>query len=145
MKNQKGSLSTAVNFGRWGWFLIILCMVYQMLYSAFAVDGINGYGTSLAGYLSQTSGQSIIADMLTVVLTPIGIICCLAGFIFTSLVMRFGTKIVAVIACYGMGRILRDLGFAIVNAFNFFAKKKNRETQAFRLAEQKCRTMSQEQ
>ena len=34
---------------------------------------------------------------------------------------------------------------AIVNAFNFFAKKKNRETQAFRLAEQKCRTMSQEQ
>ena len=35
--------------------------------------------------------------------------------------------------------------FDIVNAFNFFAKKKNRETQAFRLAEQKCRTMSQEQ
>jgi len=36
-------------------------------------------------------------------------------------------------------------GYSIVNAFNFFAKKKNRETQAFRLAEQKCRTMSQEQ
>ena len=77
-----------------------------------AGDGINGYGTSLAGCLSQTSGQSITADMLTVVLTPIGIICCLAGFIFTSLVMRFGTKIVAVIACYGMGRLLHNLGFA---------------------------------
>lgn len=69
MKN-KHKVSSAVNFGGWGWFLVLICIVYQMMYSAFAVDGINGYGASLAAYLSQVSGTEITSDMLTAMLRP---------------------------------------------------------------------------
>lgn len=101
MKN-KHKVSSAVNFGGWGWFLVLICIVYQMMYSAFAVDGINGYGASLAAYLSQVSGTEITSDMLTAMLTPIGIICCLLGLLFTTLVLKKGTKLVAVVSCFGM-------------------------------------------
>lgn len=96
MKN-KHKVSSAVNFGGWGWFLVLICIVYQMMYSAFAVDGINGYGASLAAYLSQVSGTEITSDMLT----PIGIICCLLSLLFTTLVLKKGTKLVAVASCFG--------------------------------------------
>ena len=101
MKN-KHKVSSAVNFGGWGWFLVLICIVYQMMYSAFAVDGINGYGASLAAYLSQVSGTEITSDMLTAMLTPIGIICCLLGLLFTTLVLKKGTKLVSVVSCFGM-------------------------------------------
>lgn len=35
MSNQKSN-TNAVSFGSWGWFLIIICILYQMMYSAFA-------------------------------------------------------------------------------------------------------------
>lgn len=101
MSNQKSN-TNAVSFGSWGWFLIIICILYQMMYSAFAVDGINGYGLNLAAMLSETSGMTVTSDMLTAVLTPIGIICCLLGVFFTNLVYKKGTKIVATVSCAGM-------------------------------------------
>ena len=73
MSNQKSN-TNAVSFGSWGWFLIIICILYQMMYSAFAVDGINGYGLNLAAMLSETSGMTVTSDMLTAVLTPIGLL-----------------------------------------------------------------------
>ena len=100
MKN-KHKVSSAVNFGGWGWFLVLICIVYQMMYSAFAVDGINGYGASLAAYLSQVSGSEITSDMLTAMLTPTSIISCLLGLLFTTLVLKKGTKLVAVASCFG--------------------------------------------
>ena len=100
MSNQKSN-TNAVSFGSWGWFLIIICILYQMMYSAFAVDGINGYGLNLAAMLSETSGMTVTSDMLTAVLTPIGIVCCLLGVFFTNLVYKKGTKIVATVSCAG--------------------------------------------
>lgn len=96
---EKSKSTNAVSFGKRGWFLIIMCILYQMMYSSFAVDGINGYGTSLAEVLSKSSGTEITSDMLTAVLTPIGISCCLLGLLFTTLVYRIGTKKVATAAC----------------------------------------------
>lgn len=101
MRNEKTN-ANAVSFGKWGWFLIIICVLYQMMYSSFAVDGINGYGLGLAEMLSRTSGSEVTSDMLTAVLTPIGIICCLLGVVFTTLVYQKGTKLVASVACVGM-------------------------------------------
>lgn len=100
---NKSKNTNAVSFGKWGWFLIVMCILYQMMYSSFAVDGINGYGVGLASKLSEVSGAEITSDMLTAVLTPIGIVCCLLGIVFTTLVYKKGAKIVAVTACIGMG------------------------------------------
>jgi len=102
--------NTAVNFGKWGWILIIMCMVYQMMYSSFAVDGINGYGAFLAQYLSQKSNTSTSTDMLVAVLTPIGIVCCLMGILFTTLVYKKGAKQVAIVACFGMAVFVAFFG-----------------------------------
>lgn len=85
-----------MNFGVWGWFLVFMCVIYQMMYSAFAVDGMNIF----TGYLSGKLG--VDNNALLAVATPIGVICCLAGVIFTTLVYKKGTKIVAVTACFAM-------------------------------------------
>lgn len=108
--NNKKTNTNAVSFGGWGWFLIIICILYQMMYSAFAVDGINGYGLGLAAMLSETSGTTVTSDMLTAVLTPIGIVCCLMGVLFTTLVYKKGTKLVATIACAGMAAGVAFMG-----------------------------------
>ena len=113
----------AVSFGAWGWFLIIICILYQMMYSSFAVDGINGYGINLAAMLSETSGKEITSDMLTAALTPIGIICCLLGLLFTTLVYKKGARIVATVCCVGMAAgvlfmgNIRTFGMYVVGLF----------------------------
>ena len=107
---------SAFHFGAWGWFLIVLCIFYQMMYSAYAVDGINGYGISLAARFSHLSGKAVSPDMLTAVLTPIGILCCLLGIGFTNLVYKKGAKPVAVIACIGMA--LSVFFFAHIRSFS---------------------------
>ena len=94
MKKEK-----TFNFGKWGWILIFVCIMYQMVYSCFAVDGINGYGSSLAAMLSQKSGAQVTSDMLVMVLTPIGILACLGNIGFSSLVFKFGAKKVALVSC----------------------------------------------
>ncbi len=109
-KENTKTNTNAVSFGAWGWVLILICILYQMMYSAFAVDGINGYGLGLAEMLSQLSGSEVTSDMLTAVLTPIGIICCLLGVLFTTLVYQKGTKLVATIACIGMAAGVAFMG-----------------------------------
>lgn len=122
-KHSEQQSRTSMNFGTWGWIMIIYCVFMYFNYAGWSADGLNIFTTAFG------NAHGWDPAVLLSLATPAGLVGVLGTFIFGQVIIKKGARFVFVFSLLVMalltvwfGRVSSLWEFGIVLALiNFFS------------------------